>query len=110
MSTAERFEALARAVRRSPLNQSILTVPAVKSGSSISEHDQKTKRKFRPNVGPFSWPVTLLSEDYKGGTPDGKMTTIRMRTQLGKVKDYERAGGVEGVLVSLLFLHPENLG
>lgn len=47
----------------------------------------------------FSWPVTLLGGE-EGRRSKKRMAMMRMMTQVGRLEDYERAGGVEGVLAS----------
>ncbi|CAD6577848.1 MAG: hypothetical protein TREMPRED_002049 [Tremellales sp. Tagirdzhanova-0007] len=101
MSTPERYLGLASQVLKAGFcNPSVLRVPPAQSGNNVSEKQgNKTKRKWYPSVKPFDWPATMLGGD-KGRANERKMPMMRMWTQLARIKDYEKAGGVEGLLIS----------
>jgi len=97
MSTSQLFSKLARQALWSDKNPSVLPIPAIQSGNNVSFSENKTKRKWQPNVKAHDWPVTILGGEE--GRRSKKMPVIRMKTQIGKLREYERAGGVEGILV-----------
>ena len=99
MSTHQRFEALSSHVTKTFCNPSILPIPRYQSGNNVSFSENKTKRRWYPNVNRFRWPVVLLG-GLQGRNHEKPMRLMRMTTQVGKLKEYERAGGVEGMLVS----------
>jgi len=97
MSTSQLFSKLARQALWSDKNPSVLPIPAIQSGNNVSFSENTTKRKWQPNVKAHDWPVTILGGEE--GRRSKKMPVIRMKTQIGKLREYERAGGVEGILV-----------
>lgn len=106
MSTPQRYRRVVSQVfRRDYLNPSVLNVPPVQSGNNVSDKQgNKTRRKWYPSVKAFDWPANLLGGDK--GRAKKKMPMMRMWTQLARIKDYEKAGGVEGILVRFSIKNP----
>ncbi|WVO17778.1 hypothetical protein L204_105476 [Cryptococcus depauperatus] len=82
-----------------PSNPAILPISRTRSGNNKPKSLQKTKRTFKPNVTRADWPVTVL-----GGIqtdvqkPLQKLQGVRM--QIKRMRDVEKAGGIEGLLLS----------
>ncbi|WWC71628.1 uncharacterized protein I206_105586 [Kwoniella pini CBS 10737] len=80
-------------------NPSILPISPTRAGNNKPKSLQKTKRTFKPNVTRVDWPINLLSETV--GTDKDVLPKLRgVKMQMRRVRDVEKAGGSEGLLLS----------
>ncbi|WWC90763.1 uncharacterized protein L201_005700 [Kwoniella dendrophila CBS 6074] len=94
-------------------NPAIIPISPTRSGNNKPKSLQKTKRTFKPNVTRVDWPINLLSESTLGnlnnpGTLLPKLRGVKM--QMRKIRDVEKAGGIEGLLLSRPAKHLTPLG
>ncbi|OCF37859.1 hypothetical protein I317_03480 [Kwoniella heveanensis CBS 569] len=93
-----RLPTLPLLARRS--NPSIIPIAPTRSGNNKPKSLQKTKRTFKPNLTRVDWPVTLLG----GPVPLGEEAVLPklrgVKMQMRAVRDVEKAGGIEGLLLS----------
>ncbi|WVQ81906.1 hypothetical protein IAT38_004033 [Cryptococcus sp. DSM 104549] len=92
-----------------PRNLNILTrssTPAIipivlpKSGNNKPKSLQKTKRTFSPNVTKMDWTLNVLGGVVPVDEPGPLPKLRKMKMQMRRVKDVEKAGGIEGYLLS----------
>jgi hypothetical protein len=93
-------------------NPAILPIPARSTGNNVPKSLHKTRRTWRPNVTRSDWAIDVLHSEgaasaaessAKGShrAGDGLGGMIRgVKMQMRRVRDVEKAGGVEGLLVS----------
>ncbi|KAK8854835.1 hypothetical protein IAR55_003574 [Kwoniella newhampshirensis] len=98
---ASRLPSFPLLARRS--NPSILPISPTRSGNNKPKSLQKTKRTFKPNLTRVDWPVTLLGglvplEREASGSALPKLRGVKM--QMRRIRDVEKAGGIEGLLLS----------
>ncbi|ORY35612.1 hypothetical protein BCR39DRAFT_511129 [Naematelia encephala] len=101
MSTPTKFHLLKTRLFAKGSTEGVLPIPRIKAGFKTARGDFpiKTKRKYRPHIERFDWPVTVLGgEDALDQVPMPQIKGVRMR--VGDVKVIERKGGLEGMLVS----------
>ncbi|WRT68349.1 uncharacterized protein IL334_005325 [Kwoniella shivajii] len=79
-------------------NPAIIPIAPTRSGNNKPKSLQKTKRTFKPNLTRVDWPVTLLGEPVGRGDALPKLRGVK--TQMRRVRDVEKAGGIEGLLLS----------
>ncbi|WP_366657101.1 50S ribosomal protein L28 [Fodinicurvata sp. EGI_FJ10296] len=65
-----------------------LTGKGVQSGNNVSHANNKTRRRFLPNLQP----VTLLSDSLK--------ESFRMRLSANAIRTVEHRGGIDGFLLA----------
>jgi hypothetical protein len=94
-------------------NPAILPIPARSTGNNVPKSLHKTRRTWRPNVTRSDWAIDVLHSEgaasaaessAKGShrAGDGLGGMIRgVKMQMRRVRDVEKAGGVEGLLVSV---------
>lgn len=113
---------LARTLQRST-NPAILPIPLVTTGNNVPKSLHKTRRTWRPNVRRMDLPAPLLTQALShassaastmaessamgaaaaaaAGVAQGPPPVLRgVKMQMRKIRDLEKAGGVEGLLVS----------
>ncbi|WVW85674.1 hypothetical protein I302_107712 [Kwoniella bestiolae CBS 10118] len=79
-------------------NPSIIPISPTRAGNNKPKSLQKTKRTFKPNITRVDWPVNLLSEE---SAAEGVLPRLRgVKMQVRRVRDVEKAGGMEGLLLS----------
>ncbi|WWD19017.1 hypothetical protein CI109_103474 [Kwoniella shandongensis] len=98
---ASRLPSFPLLARRS--NPAILPISPTRSGNNKPKSLQKTKRTFKPNLTRVDWPVTLLGglvplEREASGSALPKLRGVKM--QMRRIRDVEKAGGIEGLLLS----------
>ncbi|KAL7418469.1 hypothetical protein Q5752_006927 [Cryptotrichosporon argae] len=92
----------------------ILPIPTRKSGNNVPHSLHKTRRTWRPNIGRYNFPVNLLggadavaaagaSAAAGWGVASGRarrpeIKGVKMRAR--EVRDVDKAGGLEGLLLS----------
>jgi large subunit ribosomal protein L28 len=91
-------------------NPAILPIPSRTTGNNVPKSLHKTRRTWQPNVGRFDLPISALASGSTLRSPIMTTTTGRMvakspeirgvKMQSRRIKDVEKAGGIEGVLVS----------
>lgn len=92
-------------------NPAILPIPARSTGNNVPKSLHKTRRTWRPNVTRSDWAIDVLRSEGAGVAEssakgshragDGRGGVIRgVKMQMRRVRDVEKAGGVEGLLVS----------
>ncbi|WVF72722.1 hypothetical protein IAT40_007540 [Kwoniella sp. CBS 6097] len=99
-----RLPTLPLLARRS--NPAIIPIAPTRSGNNKPKSLQKTKRTFKPNLTRVDWPVTLLGGPVPLASEVGvgeevvlpKLRGVKM--QMRAVRDVEKAGGIEGLLLS----------
>lgn len=93
----------ARTVGKRLAQSSIIPIPITRSGNNKPKSLQKTKRTFKPNLTHVDWPVTVLGGpvpiDRTKEQSLPKLEGILM--QVKKIRDVEKAGGIEGLLVGI---------
>lgn len=91
----------ARTIGKRLTNLPIIPIPITRSGNNKPKSLQKTKRTFQPNLTRVDWPVTVLGGpvpiDRAKEQSLPKLEGILM--QVRKIRDVEKAGGIEGLLV-----------
>ncbi|KAL0249829.1 hypothetical protein I308_103131 [Cryptococcus tetragattii IND107] len=91
-----------RTVGKRLSQSSIIPIPITRSGNNKPKSLQKTKRTFKPNLTHVDWPVTVLGGpvtiDRTKEQSLPKLEGILM--QVKKIRDVEKAGGIEGLLLS----------
>lgn len=91
----------ARTIGKRLANLPIIPIPITRSGNNKPKSLQKTKRTFQPNLTRVDWPVTVLGGpvpiDRTKEQSLPKLEGILM--QVRKIRDVEKAGGIEGLLV-----------
>lgn len=91
----------ARTIGKRLTNLPIIPIPITRSGNNKPKSLQKTKRTFQPNLTRVDWPVTVLGGpvpiDRTKEQSLPKLEGILM--QVRKIRDVEKAGGIEGLLV-----------
>lgn len=91
----------ARTIGKRLANLPIIPIPIARSGNNKPKSLQKTKRTFQPNLTRVDWPVTVLGGpvpiDRTKEQSLPKLEGILM--QVRKIRDVEKAGGIEGLLV-----------
>ena len=80
-----------------PTNPAILTISRRTTGNNVPKSLHKTRRTWKPNVTRMDWPLHLLAPAERSEL--AKLRGVKM--QIRDVRGVEKAGGVEGVLVSL---------
>ncbi|OXG19928.1 hypothetical protein C349_03713 [Cryptococcus neoformans var. grubii Br795] len=92
----------ARTIGKRLANLPIIPIPIARSGNNKPKSLQKTKRTFQPNLTRVDWPVTVLGGpvpiDRTKEQSLPKLEGILM--QVRKIRDVEKAGGIEGLLLS----------
>lgn len=92
-----------RTVGKRLAQSSIIPIPITRSGNNKPKSLQKTKRTFKPNLTHVDWPVTVLGGpvtiDRTKEQSLPKLEGILM--QVKKIRDVEKAGGIEGLLVGI---------
>ncbi|GFZ49464.1 hypothetical protein JCM24511_07584 [Saitozyma sp. JCM 24511] len=92
-------------------NPAILPIPARSTGNNVPKSLHKTRRTWRPNVTRSDWAIDVLRSEGAGFAEssakgshragDGRGGMIRgVKMQMRRVRDVEKAGGVEGLLLS----------
>ncbi|WVQ99928.1 hypothetical protein IAU59_007071 [Kwoniella sp. CBS 9459] len=97
-----RLPTLPLLARRS--NPSIIPIAPTRSGNNKPKSLQKTKRTFKPNLTRVDWPVTLLGGPVPLVGEAGEEVVLPklrgVKMQMRAVRDVEKAGGIEGLLLS----------
>ncbi|WWC93730.1 hypothetical protein V866_000566 [Kwoniella sp. B9012] len=83
-------------------NPSIIPISPTRSGNNKPKSLQKTKRTFKPNITRVDWPINLLAETEgaSAGVNDILPRLRGVKMQIRKIRDVEKAGGLEGLLLS----------
>ncbi|ODN92719.1 hypothetical protein L198_05513 [Cryptococcus wingfieldii CBS 7118] len=76
----------------------ILPLAQTRSGNNKPKSLQKTKRVFKPNLTRADWPVTVLGGPVAHGEVLPKLKAVKMSVR--RIRDVEKAGGIEGLLLS----------
>ncbi|WVR07468.1 hypothetical protein IAU60_004510 [Kwoniella sp. DSM 27419] len=102
-----RTPTLAILSRRS--HPAIIPIAPTRTGNNKPKSLQKTKRLFKPNLTRVDWPVTLLGGPVPLTAPalpgeavkETVLPKLRgVKMQMRRVRDVEKAGGIEGLLLS----------
>lgn len=107
-----------RNILAKPTNPAILPIPPRTTGNNVPKSLHKTRRFWRPNVTRSDWPVSIpaafvprseaLAFEYGESSSSssavvasGKRLAVKgVKMQMRRRKDVEKAGGIEGLLVS----------
>ncbi|KAK4689498.1 large subunit ribosomal protein L28, partial [Tremellales sp. Uapishka_1] len=74
-------------------NPAILPIPPRTTGNNVPKSLHKTRRTWLPNTVRYNLPTNVL------GDGEGQVLS-RVKMQSRRIKDVEKAGGVEGLLLS----------
>lgn len=110
---------LIQKVLQRPTNPSILPIPSTKTGNNVPKSLHKTRRTWRANTTRFDLPSPvlfgasnlILAEEKEGlgvsstslslTNKEGRLPEIKgVKMQTRRIKDVDKAGGLEGMLVS----------
>ncbi|WVQ74873.1 hypothetical protein IAR50_004480 [Cryptococcus sp. DSM 104548] len=92
------MSAPARLLTARATTPAILPLAQTRSGNNKPKSLQKTKRVFKPNLTRADWPVTVLGGAVPHGEVLPKLKGVKMSVR--RIRDVEKAGGIEGLLLS----------
>lgn len=111
MSSSTTTAPLLRRVLTRPTYPAILPIPPRTTGNNVPKSLHKTRRTWQPNTTRTDWAVSLPSAfrpetiyGYVGeSSRSGRGEVLKgVKMQMRRRKDVEKAGGIEGLLVSYL--------
>jgi large subunit ribosomal protein L28 len=113
---ASTSSAVIRRVLSRRTNPAILPIPSRTSGNNVPKSLHKTRRTWHPNTARVDWAVSLpaafraegdvlaQASGSTGASSGGEKRVVMkgVKMQIRRRKDVEKAGGIEGLLVSRL--------
>ena len=82
----------------------ILNLPSTSTGNNVPKSLHKTRRTWITNTHRIDQPVRVLECAHKDKYGRGVLRGVKMRAR--DVKSFDKAGGVEGALVSVVVSQP----
>lgn len=107
------MSAALRKVLSRPTNPAILHIPPRTTGNNVPKSLHKTRRTWAPNTTRADWAVSIPAafkpdavqlahggESSSAPAKRGEHVLKGVKMQMRRRKDVEKAGGIEGLLVS----------